>query len=236
MGRGLGVTTRVRLDAVIEILTLIAPATVRAVCYQLFIRHLIASMAKNETNKVSRLLVGARDRGDVAWNAIVDQTRAPEEANAWTDLQAYLRVMQAAYRRDRWQDQPERVQIWSEKGTVAGTLRPPSVTARLRELDQRRAAILEAQAALRPIPRLPSLVLEDALGQWRRLLRQSVTTGRSVLQRILEGRIVFTPRPEGGADFAATTRYDALFNGAVTPRPSFIPTEARGTEHLEAGI
>lgn len=60
------------------------------------------------------------------------------------------------------------------------------------------------------------------LAEWRRLLRQSVTQGRAVLQRILRGRIVFTPR-EGGYDFHCETRYDKLFTGLVVVRPKWMP-------------
>jgi hypothetical protein len=33
-------------------------------------------------------------------------------------------TVKRAYRRDRWQDQPLRLEVWSEKGTVRGTLAP----------------------------------------------------------------------------------------------------------------
>ena len=49
-------------------------------------------------------------------------------------------------------------------------------------------------AALRPVPRLAPAVIEDRLAEWRRLLRASTTQGRTVLQRILRGRLTFTPR------------------------------------------
>jgi hypothetical protein len=29
-----------------------------------------------------------------------------------------------SYRRDFWQQQPERVEVWSEKGTIRGVLQP----------------------------------------------------------------------------------------------------------------
>ena len=47
------------IDAAYAILEEIQPATVRAVCYQLFIRQLIPSMAKTCTNRVSAQLVYA---------------------------------------------------------------------------------------------------------------------------------------------------------------------------------
>ena len=53
-----------------------------------------------------------------------------------------------------------------------------------------------------------------------------------MLQRVLQGRIVFTPRADGGYDFDAPTRFDKLFAGVVVPRPAHIPHGADGTEHI----
>jgi hypothetical protein len=53
---------------------------------------------------------------------------------------------------------------------------------------------------------------EDRLAEWRRLLRQSTTQGRAVLQRVLRGRITFTPKGDG-YEFEAPTRFDKLFTG-----------------------
>jgi hypothetical protein len=52
------------------------------------------------------------------------------------------------------------------------------------------------------------------MAKWRRLLRGSTTKGRMVLQRILRGRVTFTPRADSdGYDFAGVARFDRLFNG-----------------------
>jgi hypothetical protein len=49
--------------------------------------------------------------------------------------------------------------------------------------------VIHLQAAsLQPVPRLAPAVIENRLAEWRRLLRQSTTQGRTVLQRILRGR------------------------------------------------
>ena len=101
-----------------------------------------------------------------------------------------------------------------------------SLVARVRELEARRGEIDEALRNLRPIPRLAPAVIDSRLAEWRRLLRSSTTQAHTVLQRVLRGRIVFTPRPDGaGYDFSAPTRFDKLFTGIVIgppDRPSFI--------------
>jgi hypothetical protein len=106
----------------------------------------------------------------------------------------------------------------------AGKEVPSSVAARIRELEARQHTINEQLANLRPVPRLPVTVVEDRLAEWRRMLRASITQGRAVLQRIVVGRIRFTPRSatpwevEGGYDFEAHTRFDKLFAGVVAPQ------------------
>lgn len=109
-----------------------------------------------------------------------------------------------------------------------------SLQAKLRELEARDSVIAEELRGLHPLPRLAPHVIEDRLDEWRRLLRQSTTQGRAVLQRVLNGRIVFTPDGATGYSFEAPTRYDKLFSGIVVPRPAFIPTGNVGAEHIGA--
>jgi hypothetical protein len=102
----------------------IQPATVCAVCYQLFVHGWLPSMEKNQTDKVSKQLVYAREQGIIPWPWIVDETREAERVPAWTDPLAYCQTIERAYRRDHWAQQPYRVEVWSEKSTVQGILRP----------------------------------------------------------------------------------------------------------------
>jgi hypothetical protein len=112
-----------------------------------------------------------------------------------------------------------------------------SLIAKLRDLEARRTAIDTERAQLQPIPRLAPAVIEDRLSEWRRLLRQSTTQARAVLQRVLRGRIVFTPSGTGYT-FEAPTRFDKLFSGMVIrwlpgKRTSFIPEgDTTGTEGI----
>jgi hypothetical protein len=105
-----------------DILEVIHPASVRAVCYQLFIRELIPNMSTNSTKRVSEQLVDARELGIIPWEWIVDETRNPERAQVWSDPAEYTEAVLRSYRRDLWAGQPVRLQVWSEKGTVRSTL------------------------------------------------------------------------------------------------------------------
>lgn len=123
-GRGKSRKSLEMVDVAKAILDEIQPASVRAVCYQLFIQKLIRSMAKNETNKVSRQLVWAREEGVIPWEWVVDETREAERAKTWNDPETIIDAAVRQYRKNYWQMQPHWVEVWSEKGTVRGTLAP----------------------------------------------------------------------------------------------------------------
>jgi hypothetical protein len=124
MGRGRAAKTIERAEAAYAILSEIQPATVRAVCYRLFVQGLIPSMAKRHTDAISRLLTEERESGEIPWEWIVDETRGVEGNPMWEDAGHFAESVKGQYRRDRWQDQDEWVEVWSEKGTVRGTLAP----------------------------------------------------------------------------------------------------------------
>ena len=124
MSRGRAQHSKDIIEASYEILEEIEPATVRAVCYKPFVRRLIKSMAKSETNKISRLLRLPREDGEIPWEWIVDETREAERVSAWDNPRAYAKAVVRSYRRDYWSQQPIVVEVWSEKGTVRGTLAP----------------------------------------------------------------------------------------------------------------
>ena len=85
MPHGLADKTQALIDASISILNEIQPASVRAVCYRLFVPGMIASMEKGQTDKVSRALTTARERGMIPWEWIVDETRQVERPARWRD-------------------------------------------------------------------------------------------------------------------------------------------------------
>ena len=100
------------------------PITGRGIGYKLFTASLIPSMSTNEMQRVYRLLKEAREEGIIPWDWIVDETREIERVATWDDPDDFARTMAESYRRDFWNQQPHRVQVWSEKGTVRGVLQP----------------------------------------------------------------------------------------------------------------
>src|SRR5262249_2531324 len=92
--------------------------------YKLFSAGLIPSMARNEMQRVYRLLKEARERDDIPWEWIVDETRELERTATWANSAEYAEATVRDYRRDFWDQQTCRVMVVSEKGTVRGLLRP----------------------------------------------------------------------------------------------------------------
>lgn len=108
-----------------DILAEIHPASVRAVGYQLLRPyHLIPDMKRGSSKRVSEQLTWAREHEEIPWDWIVDEVRGAEGHPGWEDPEAFAAAAGAQYRRDRWLDQDCRVEVWSEKGTVRGTLWP----------------------------------------------------------------------------------------------------------------
>jgi hypothetical protein len=100
------------------------PITGRGIGYKLFARGLIPSMERKEMKRVYRLLKEARELDIIPWEWIVDETRELEKVSTWANPAAYARTVARSYRREFWNQQPVRVEVWSEKGTVRGVLAP----------------------------------------------------------------------------------------------------------------
>jgi hypothetical protein len=123
-GRGMAQQSLDLIERMYAIAEAAQPITGRGVGYKLFTAGLIPSMATGEMAKVYRLLKLARERGYIPWDWIVDETRSLERVSTWDDPAQYARAVARSYRRDFWNQQPHRVEVWSEKGTIRGVLAP----------------------------------------------------------------------------------------------------------------
>jgi hypothetical protein len=124
MARGRSQRSLDLIEAMQEIAEEGQPITGRGVGYKLFSLNLIPSMGRNDMQVVYRLLKESREDGTIPWEWIVDETRELEQVATWDNPAQYMRACARDYRRDFWQQQPERVEVWSEKGTVGGVLQP----------------------------------------------------------------------------------------------------------------
>jgi hypothetical protein len=123
-GRGKAQASLDLIAAMYEAAEAAQPITGRGVGYKLFAAGLIPSMDENEMQRVYRLLRVAREEGTIPWEWIVDETRRLERVSTWDNPAQYARAVARSYRRDFWNQQPARVEVWSEKGTVRGVLAP----------------------------------------------------------------------------------------------------------------
>jgi hypothetical protein len=123
-GRGMARRSLDLIEAMYAVAEVAQPITGRGVGYKLFTRGLIASMATSEMQRVYRLLKEARERCIIPWPWIVDEGRAIERVPTWADPVEYARCVAQSYRRDFWDQQPVRIIVVSEKGTVRGLLKP----------------------------------------------------------------------------------------------------------------
>ena len=124
MGRGKSAKNWDLVITARDILRKIQPATVRAVCYRLFIAGVIASMEKANTKRVSGQLTWAREQQIIPWRWIVDETREAEYVPSWDHPADFADSISRQYRRDNWAQQGVLVEVWSEKGTMRGMLAP----------------------------------------------------------------------------------------------------------------
>jgi hypothetical protein len=102
----------------------VQPVTGRGIGYILFVKGLIPSMGRNPMQTVYRLLREAREEGLIPWEWIVDETRGIERVETWDDPAQFARIQTRFYRKDFWLQQPHRVIVASEKGTIRGILDP----------------------------------------------------------------------------------------------------------------
>jgi hypothetical protein len=123
-GRGMARRSLDLIEAMCAKAEAARPITGRGVGYKLFTADLIPSMATKEMARVYRLLKEAREHGIIPWPWIVDETRELERVSTWDDPAEYARAVAQSYRRDFWNQQPVRIIVVSEKGTVRGLLKP----------------------------------------------------------------------------------------------------------------
>ena len=107
------------LAAAQEVLEANHPMTVRQVYYQLVSRQVIEN--KQSCYKaVSKLLVQARQEGEIAWEWIEDRLREPRRISMWEGLPDFAETARAAYRRNVWHTQPCYIECWLEKDALSG--------------------------------------------------------------------------------------------------------------------
>lgn len=95
--------------------------TVRQVFYALTV---LKAVLKTERGyqQVKRQVLAMRRDGTLAWSRIADATRWQRKPSSWDDVDDYLDAMARGYRRDLWQSQGVRIEVWLEKDALASVV------------------------------------------------------------------------------------------------------------------
>ena len=114
-------------DAIIEVLRVDHPQTVRQVFYQLVTRGIIEKTEAEYQTTVIRLLTEMRLNEQVDWDWIVDESRRVRITQTFDGIADAARHTARFYRRSALEACPDHIQIWIEKEALAGIIwRPPA--------------------------------------------------------------------------------------------------------------
>jgi hypothetical protein len=111
--------TSALIQTAAEILSQHHPMTVRQVYYRLVSRQVIEN-TRSGYQSVSKALVAARREGLILWAQIEDRLRRPRCAPMWSGLPDFAVTAAGWYRRDVWESQPVRIEVWLEKDALSG--------------------------------------------------------------------------------------------------------------------
>lgn len=108
-------------EAMIEMIALAAPMTLRQLFYALTVRGVIAK-EEREYAAVGVQLLKLRRCGLVPWSAIADNTRWVRRPRTFKGPEEALAQTARFYRRSLWADAEVRVEVWCEKDAIAGVI------------------------------------------------------------------------------------------------------------------
>ena len=97
--------------------------TLRQLYYQFVARGLLENKQRSYKN-LGTLISDGRMAGLIDWHAIEDRTRKLEKLSSWQGPEELMKIAAEGFRRDRWTDQPTRVEVWIEKEALAGVFEP----------------------------------------------------------------------------------------------------------------
>lgn len=97
--------------------------TLRQLYYQFVARDLIPNTEKSY-KRIGELISNGRLAGLIDWDAIEDRTRNLKTAPHWSTPADIIQAAAQSFRIDKWQHQPNRVEVWVEKDALVGVLQP----------------------------------------------------------------------------------------------------------------
>lgn len=95
--------------------------SLRQIYYQLVAKQIIPNQVA-AYQKLSRLCVIGRDEGLLPEDAFADRLRQVDKLSSWIDLQDFMETVEVSYHKDKWQNQPAYLEIWTEKDALRNVL------------------------------------------------------------------------------------------------------------------
>ena len=92
--------------------------TLRQLYYQFVSRDLVANKQK-EYKRIGSVINDGRLAGLIDWNAIEDRTRNLRGLSHWDNPAEIVDAAVNSYKRDKWENQPYRPEVWIEKEPIA---------------------------------------------------------------------------------------------------------------------
>jgi len=96
--------------------------TLRQLYYRMVARGMIPENTYQQYERLGRLINEGRMAGLVSWTAIEDRGRNLMGLETQTGIKPGMQRLRADYRLDLWQDQPCRLEAWSEKQAMEGVI------------------------------------------------------------------------------------------------------------------
>jgi hypothetical protein len=104
-----------------ELIDLYERMTVRQIFYKCEVRGLVAK-TENGFRQVQRQVLAMRREEVLPWEFVTDGTRWRRKPYTWDSVEDYLQQVARGYRRNLWQDQGARIEIWLEKEALADVI------------------------------------------------------------------------------------------------------------------
>ena len=95
--------------------------TLRQLYYQFVARDLLPNTMQSY-NRLKGMMTKARMAGYVDWKAITDRTRNVAKNSHWENPGEIIRGAAYSFMVDRWEEQPNRVEVWIEKDALKGVI------------------------------------------------------------------------------------------------------------------
>ena len=109
-------------DQIADVAGLYKQMTVRQLYYQLVARGL--PKTEQAYDRVQEATVQMRLAGALPYRKIADGSRTRTQVASYSNLGEALEHTQSFYRRDYWQNAPNRIEVWCEKDALTGVIQP----------------------------------------------------------------------------------------------------------------